>query len=290
MGAGASAVGGSEGGSDRGSPEISASSLNRLRKALVMRAYNIRKSDETLDELFRPHAYRSPSISGYYISVSSVKKILSENAPWVDLLFQQIIEIDMGDMEFNSFIHFLETGNKPKTMDPSQIILSPKRNLPKMNHTRNMKVRPPTDLPPTKKKGGLPPTPPRKKSPQFSRQSSMSKHLPSFNPATSSIYPGVVEALQLHTLAIGIHSGALVPSAGLTVALDNKSSYRNPNSGPTRPLWRKREVVKQERTVEYTTIDANGVTQVLRVNSKFPALCVCITCRCYVIFYTIVFF
>jgi hypothetical protein len=92
----------------------------------------------------------------------------------------------------------------------------------------------------------------------------MSKFIPKFNALTSTIYPGVIDSLQLHTLPIGIHSGALVPSAGLTVALNNKDSYRNPSAGPTRPLWRKREVVKQERTVEYTTIDANGVTQVGR--------------------------
>jgi hypothetical protein len=35
-----------------------ASSMNRLRKALLMRAYNIRNSDETLEEQFRKHAYR----------------------------------------------------------------------------------------------------------------------------------------------------------------------------------------------------------------------------------------
>ena len=33
--------------------------------------------------------------------------------------------------------------------------------------------------------------------------------------------------------------------------------------GPIRPLWRKREVVRQERTVEYITIDADGVKQEL---------------------------
>jgi len=35
-----------------------ASSLIRLRKALVIRAYNLRKAELTLDEQFRPHAIR----------------------------------------------------------------------------------------------------------------------------------------------------------------------------------------------------------------------------------------
>ena len=38
-----------------------ASSLNRLRKAVLMRAYNVRQSDETLEEQFRKYAYRAVS-------------------------------------------------------------------------------------------------------------------------------------------------------------------------------------------------------------------------------------
>jgi hypothetical protein len=53
---------------------------------------------------------------------------------------------------------------------------------------------------------------------------------------------------------------ALVKSTGLNVALNNTDSYRNPR--PVKPLWRKREIVRQERTILYTTIDANGKVQV----------------------------
>ena len=43
---------------------------------------------------------------------------------------------------------------------------------------------------------------------------------------------------------------------------------------PGKPLWRKREVVRSERTVHYTTVDATGLLQVLY----------------YVIFYNIMLF
>lgn len=241
------------------SSHTSPSALNRLRKALVMRAYNIRQSDETLGELFRPHAYRSSNV--FYISVSAVKKTLAEDAPWVDLLFEQVVGHEVGDLEFNSFIHFLETGHTPSTKGTP--VAQPSKEPAKSKY--NINARPPTDLPPSRKKGGLPPTPPRNKPPVKAppkHSSNMSRHIPTFNPTTSTVYPGVISSLHLHTLAIGIHSGAVVPSTGLTVSLDSKSSYRDPSSGPTRPLWRKREVVKHERTVEYTTIDAEGVTQV----------------------------
>lgn len=247
------------------SSQTTPSSLNRLRKALVMRSYNIRKSDETLDELFKPHSYRASN--GAYISVATIKSTLSEDAPWIDLLFEQMVGKDVGDLEFHSFIHFLETGNKPITMD-TNVKNSTNTTKQSLLNKHNLKVRPPSDLPPSKKKGNLPPTPPRKKTPSASstststRSTNMSKCIPTFNHLTSSIYPGVIESTHLHTLPVGIHSGALVPSTGLTVALDHQAAHRNPNSGPTKPLWRKREVVTQERTVEYTTIDANGVTQV----------------------------
>jgi hypothetical protein len=62
------------------------------------------------------------------------------------------------------------------------------------------------------------------------------------------------------TLAPGVHDRALVLSKGSAVALNFKDSYRAPL--PSKPLWRKREVVRQERTIHYTTIDAEGVQQV----------------------------
>lgn len=34
------------------------SSMNRLRKALVMRAYNLRDSEETLEEYFKKYTYK----------------------------------------------------------------------------------------------------------------------------------------------------------------------------------------------------------------------------------------
>ena len=69
-----------------------ASSLMRLRKALVIRAYNSRKKEETLHEQFFPYAYRKNNI--LYISLDDVKRVLSLDAPWVDELFKRCV----GDM------------------------------------------------------------------------------------------------------------------------------------------------------------------------------------------------
>jgi hypothetical protein len=55
---------------------------------------------------------------------------------------------------------------------------------------------------------------------------------------------------------------------GLTVVIHPAMSRTNSGtagelSGGPRALWRKREVVRQERTVHYTTVDADGETQEL---------------------------
>lgn len=64
----------------------------------------------------------------------------------------------------------------------------------------------------------------------------------------------------LQTISPDTNQFALVKSKGLTVGLTSKDSYRNPR--PVKPLWRKREIVKQERTILYTTVDAEGNVQV----------------------------
>ena len=60
----------------------------------------------------------------------------------------------------------------------------------------------------------------------------------------------------------------LVPSKGLHIALNPRDAHRIPRPG--KPLWRKREVVRQERTVHYTTVDAEGVLQVIAGTHRGP--------------------
>lgn len=63
-----------------------ASSLNRLRKAVVIRAYNLREPDATVDDQFRRFAVRAADNS-LYITISNVRKCLgmeSKEHEWVD--------------------------------------------------------------------------------------------------------------------------------------------------------------------------------------------------------------
>lgn len=67
-----------------------ASTLSRLRKAVVIRAYNLREPDQSLDQQFRPFAVRS--IDGkLYITTQNIRSCLrmeSKEYEWMDHLFQ----------------------------------------------------------------------------------------------------------------------------------------------------------------------------------------------------------
>jgi hypothetical protein len=79
------------------------------------------------------------------------------------------------------------------------------------------------------------------------------------------------------TLAEGIHSGTVVKSGGLGIALNAQDAHRT--AGPTKALWRKREIVKQERIIQYTTVDESGNTQVGRHPMHFVIDQVMCGCR-----------
>ena len=105
-------------GASSSSSSSSSSSAQRLRKALVIRAYNLRKKDETLQDQFRKFAYvKSPTKrssaensttgGGLYISMENIKSCLnltdgqsdsgtgSDTSSWVDDLFMYTLGADV---------------------------------------------------------------------------------------------------------------------------------------------------------------------------------------------------
>ena len=123
------------------STDSSCNAVLRLRKALVIRAYNLRQKDETLYDQFRKYAHQKQTSgirdasavnksgkhgnAGLYITMDNVKKCLSldgRNSPsssdsvgsdacsWVDDLFQYTLGAAVAEMNFVDFIRFLETG------------------------------------------------------------------------------------------------------------------------------------------------------------------------------------
>lgn len=67
-----------------------ASTLIRLRKAIVIRSYNLREPDQTLDQQFRRFAVQG-SDGKQYITVENIRSCLrmeSKEYEWIDYLFQ----------------------------------------------------------------------------------------------------------------------------------------------------------------------------------------------------------
>jgi hypothetical protein len=77
-----------------------ASSLTRLRKAIVIRAYNLRTADETVDDQFRRFAQRGGD-NVLYISLEDIRRSLkmeTKEYEWVDHLFQHQFGAQVGHL------------------------------------------------------------------------------------------------------------------------------------------------------------------------------------------------
>jgi hypothetical protein len=96
----------------------------------------------------------------------------------------------------------------------------------------------------------FPPTPPRTKA------AAGTARVESSGPSSflQSVYPDVIVCLKWEV--VGVANG-LFQNDCTTLALAQPKKFKS------KPLWKKREVVRQERLVEYTTIDADGEMQEL---------------------------
>lgn len=201
-----------------------ASSQNRLRKALVIRAFNTRSENETIEEQFSRFVYKKNGV--LYISLKDIKLALSLDAAWIDELFSRCMGGEVvKELEFKEFIQFLETGKTP--CKKSDTILQSK-SLRESTKTANTQADAVSELP-------------------------VAQNIPLKKRNSADDLRRLSEP--------GPETTTLVVSKGDAIALSNKDSYRIPY--PVKPLWRKREVVRQERTVHYTTMDAEGVLQEL---------------------------
>lgn len=71
------------------------SSLARLRKAVLIRAYNLRASDQTLIDQFMPFTYQKDG-KGLHISIHQIKKCLKMDSPeykWVEEVLQAVFTV-----------------------------------------------------------------------------------------------------------------------------------------------------------------------------------------------------
>lgn len=231
-----------------------ASSLIRLRKALVLRAYNLRSSQQTLEEQFRPIAFRENGV--LYIALADVSKFLSVDAPWLEDLFVQIMDSGSKDkrMKFREFIEFLETGKVAQV----EVITPGIENgngdpttstIKSLSYSNSMTGFPVHERQRNESEEGqagtkAPPLPPSD-TPVSSTRNEVA--VVDGGESPDSPNPSLARTTSTELVRKGSHK--------MTIPADE--------NGAVKPLWKKREVMKQERTIHYTTMDAAGVVQEL---------------------------
>lgn len=65
-------------------------SLGRLRKAIVIRSYNLRRPDQTVEEQFKCYTFRSVDDGQLHIRLSDIRNCLgmdSKDYGWIEELF-----------------------------------------------------------------------------------------------------------------------------------------------------------------------------------------------------------
>jgi hypothetical protein len=90
---------------------VSTSSTVRVRKSIIIRAYNLRKADETIDEQFSIYAKRYDN--KLMIKLEDIKACLKieDGALWSSMveIFQQCISVNLDGtvMDYRAFREFL---------------------------------------------------------------------------------------------------------------------------------------------------------------------------------------
>uniref|UniRef100_A0A6U4FDE0 Uncharacterized protein n=1 Tax=Phaeomonas parva TaxID=124430 RepID=A0A6U4FDE0_9STRA len=284
-----------------------ASKMQRLRKVLIIRAYNARPKDVTVDEQFSKH-WKYSDDGRPMITKSGIRDAIDvHSAPWIDPLLDELIPDDVESVYFDDFMRFLETGESPPVapgkgqhsakpprpgsarhfeqdaLHPErQPVSSTPRGLPKgKRRSADSRADP---KPPHRRGSGsssakrAAPRPRREERPESGDSDEEVGSDDDTPPeiivesggiervTTEHIYNDVYHTLGFEPAHASDYAVCVSPSKSMTV-YDRRSRLARVNSNG-RSLWRKREVVTQERVVHYTTIDEEGYVQELVETEK----------------------
>lgn len=234
----------------------------RLRKAIVIRAYNLRSGDETLEEQFKSFAFPSGDDGRLHISLLDIKACLCfAEISWADEMIKRLIGDNVRqDVLFSEFIEFLETGSCPIALRGSQSEASLGGVTTTESLTRSSSAAEPLSASSSSSSS-------KKKKPQKDFAGKVapaapgrarSKDLPPQPPGMSRVEKALALAQAIDLQQSELQQPDDAPSS---LVLHPSALCRGTPSSSS--VWRKRELVRQERTVQYTTIDANGTLQEL---------------------------
>ena len=273
---------------------VGVSSL-RLRKALVIRSYNLRETDETLEEQFRKISTQNEESGEIQLNLDDVKEYLgfgvgSSGASKVDRLLGG--SLTGKEINFREFVEFLESGNTPasKLEDGREEVNENEDNGSTScsigRQRSSSKLREKKGLPNKDNRNGVsfdtpapggnsndnnnndnPPSPPvdrthnRDAALAFARAEADATMLGDDVETETDSSDKLSDPTECASPNPNPNTSfAKVPSLELIItgSLNNEGLQRSNSS-----VWRKREVVKQERTIHYTTVDDDGQLQEL---------------------------
>jgi len=271
------------------------SSLHRLRKILIIRAYNSRPEGITLEEQFLK--FTEVDQKGQRVlTVSAIKQALGlkpndKSALWLDELVKTYLSnqslpapsekkrsLSSKSLAFEAFLDFLETGRPP----------SEAANMPQAPSSSQTPKKPPKAPSTAAERAGQslgkgaktktsaaaePKVPSGTPLRKVVKRQETDPHIRAYRAhptrpellakINQTMYPDVIRALGFQFLS---KCRALLPHKGTTLSLHGRDSYRKP--WVSRPVWQKREIVLQERIVVYTTVDEEGNIQELVETEK----------------------
>jgi hypothetical protein len=225
---------------------VSTSSTVRVRKSIIIRAYNLRKADETIDEQFSIYAKRYDN--KLMIKLEDIKACLKieDGALWSSMveIFQQCISVNLDGtaMDYRAFREFLEDGKIPSA--PNRIITTDRNETIPIPPEIRENMTP---------KGVKDQYPPKNPTPGICK-TQMNDDIDEDILMSVDIDGKVSPSYIAHSTAIQQElAGILVPAGHKMMHMP----------GPGKPLWKKKEITRVERTIEYITIDAEGAVQEL---------------------------
>lgn len=269
-----------------GASSVNITPLMRLRKAILLRAYNARKyrkmmtedsssidvESMTLRDQFREYAHRSADLgNALVITVGNIIKCISPDqtgsSAWIQEMLKDLAVLFSAfnstntdrstsaneiEIKFGLLMEFLETGKidtnwnsrTGRGLSSSQSVPII-RNSPLPDYEQTRKVSDGVIMMSQTNIGEL----------SYTGTDMNSLNSSSVSDDRDTFPRGYVK---IHMDPANVK--AVVVSQPRTVAsLSDKSSH----IATGRQLWKKKEIVRQERTVEYTTVDENGEIQEL---------------------------
>jgi len=237
---------------------------------LIIRAYNSRPRDVTVDEQFSKFWTSGPDGRPVLTKEGIRKAIDVDSAPWIDPLLNALVPDHVDSVLFDDFLLFLETGQAP----PVPLSKEEQGKTPPFPAGD-----PPFGAPAKSQTESAAATAAPKNLDAKIEYMDKGQDRPVDNPsidepvevvagsdAVEKVVPDCMYSDVYESLGFapgGSSDMVLGPSAVTTMVPYDRRRRLLQIKATGRSLWRKREVVVHQRTVHYTTVDEDGFVQEL---------------------------